>query len=152
MDLNYIKKLVKLVEDSNISEIEVEQNELRIKVTKNSQPVFSAPQYTHAVAAPAAAPQISAPKAEALPVAAAPSKYHEVKSPIVGTYYKSPKPDADAYVKVGDRVTIGQTLCIIEAMKLMNEIESDVTGTVMEILIDNGRAVEYGQPLFRIQE
>lgn len=157
MDLNYIKKLVKLVEDSNISEIEVEQNDSRIKVTKNAPaPVYTPAPQVVAHAAPAAAPVLAAaePKvAKAETPAAAPQevKGHEVKSPIVGTFYRAAKPDAEAFVKEGDRVSAGQTLCIVEAMKLMNEIESDVSGIVRKVLVENGRAVEYGQPLFIIE-
>ncbi len=153
MDFNYIKKLVKLVEDSNISEIEVQENELRIKVTKTAP----APVYQTAMmpamqqAAPAPRSTADQPRVAEAAATVPASNQHEVKSPIVGTFYRSSRPDADPFVKVGDKVTIGQTLCIIEAMKLMNEIESDVSGTITNILVENGRAVEYNQPLFVVE-
>ncbi len=157
MDFNYIKKLVKLVEDSNISEIEVQENELRIKVTKTvPAPVYQTPMMPpmqQVVSAPqVAVTQPSEQKTAPIvaPVVPAPNQ-HEVKSPIVGTFYRASRPDVDAFVKVGDKVSVGQTLCIIEAMKLMNEIESDAAGTVVKILVGNGRAVEYNQPLFVVE-
>ncbi len=154
MDLNYIKKLVKLVEESNISEIEVEQNDSRIKVTKNAiqtsySPVIQTGAY---IPAPSEANQTAQPKTTEPAKPAAPAaNMHEVKSPIVGTFYRASNPESEPFVKVGDTVTSGQTLCIIEAMKLMNEIESDVSGTIVKILVENGRAVEYNQPLFVIE-
>lgn len=153
MDLNYIKKLVKLVEESNISEIEVEQNDSRIKVTKNAPAVSYSPLIPAGNPMPsiniqsAAQPKAAEPAQPAAPAA----NMHEVKSPIVGTFYRAANPESEAFVKVGDKVTSGQTLCIIEAMKLMNEIESDVSGTIVKILVENGRAVEYNQPLFLIE-
>ena len=150
MDLNYIKKLVKLVEESSISEIEVEQNDSRIKVTKNAAALSYPPTVHAGIQIPVQ--QVSAPAETPAPAAPAPqTNLHEVKSPIVGTFYRAANPDSEAFVKIGDTVAEGQTLCIIEAMKLMNEIESDITGKVVKILVENGRAVEYNQPLFLIE-
>lgn len=159
MDFLFIKKIVKLVEESQITELEVEENETRIRVSKTSGAV----QTVYAPAPPAgihipahtdiehsaAVPVTDAASGETKEVSAA--NLHEVKSPIVGTFYQSPSPDAEAFVKVGDTVTVGQPLCIIEAMKLMNEIESDVSGKIVKILVENGRPVEYNQPLFLIE-
>lgn len=153
MDFNLVKKIVKLVEESKVNELEIEENEMRIRVTKSAPAPDILPSFTGVhipaqtdipAAAPvqAAAPQKAEPKADNL---------HEVKSPIVGSFYASPSPDAEAYVKVGDSVSQGQVLCIVEAMKLMNEIESDVSGKIVKILAQNGQPVEYNQPLFVIE-
>ncbi|MFX1761039.1 acetyl-CoA carboxylase biotin carboxyl carrier protein [Paraburkholderia sp. A1RI-2L] len=155
MDLRKLKTLIDLVSESGISELEVTEGEGKVRIVKNAPPVYvqpSAAQYAPPLAgAPfAAAP---APAAEAgAPAAAAPAlpQGHVVTSPMVGTFYRAPSPGADPFVQVGDTVKEGQTLCIIEAMKLLNEIESDAAGVVKEILVENGQAVEYGQPLFVI--
>lgn len=157
MDLVYLKKLLKTFDDSTLSELEIEEEGLNIKLVRNAggsaAPFVSymappAPMMHHAPAsAPVAAP--AAPAQPAAPAAVA-SKNHTVLSPIVGTFYRAPAPDADSFVKVGDHVSVGQTLCIVEAMKLMNEIESDVNGTIVKILVDNQNPVEYNQPLFEI--
>lgn len=156
MDINLIRRLVKLVETSGISELEIEEKESRIYISKYGSAAPGPVNYTVAqmpqtapVAAPQAAASAAAP-AQATPAAPA-EKLHEIKSPIVGTFYRSPAPDADAYVKVGDRVEQGSVLCIVEAMKLMNEIECDISGTIEKILVDNGRPVEYGQALFLVK-
>lgn len=154
MDIALIKKIVKLVEESNISGLEIEENETKIKVTKTlSVPVAAAavpaPVVSVAAAAPAAAPV--AVKPEAAVKEEIKANVHEVHSPIVGTFYRSSSPDADPFVRVGDTVAAGQVLCIIEAMKLMNEIEADVSGKIVKILVDNGQPVEYNQPLFLIE-
>ncbi|MCE1189347.1 MAG: acetyl-CoA carboxylase biotin carboxyl carrier protein [Ignavibacteria bacterium] len=160
MDIVLIKKLVKLVEESNVSSLELEEKDLKIKVTKEMHSVaVNVPAYVQNV--PVSAPATNAAAVStALPAVQAagapvtePAKnnYHEIKSPIVGTFYRASSPDADPFVKVGDTVTVGQVLCIIEAMKLMNEIESDVSGKVVEVLLENGKPVEYGQPLFRVE-
>ena len=155
MDINLIRRLVKLVETSGISELEIEEKESRIYISKYGPAAPGAVSYN---VAPAQQP-ISAPGAVAasstvsipdVKQAETVEKLHEIKSPIVGTFYRSPAPDADSYVKVGDRVEQGSVLCIVEAMKLMNEIESDIAGTVPRIMVDNGRPVEYGQLLFLI--
>ncbi|MDI1244237.1 MAG: acetyl-CoA carboxylase biotin carboxyl carrier protein [Rhodoferax sp.] len=148
MDLRKLKTLIDLVSESNVSELEITEAEGKIRIVKGggtvvqhfapiSQPVSQAP------LAPVAAP-------EAVVVAAPVETGHTVKSPMVGTFYLSASPGAKSFVELGDVVKEGQTLCIIEAMKILNEIESDKSGTVRRILSDNGQAVEYGQPLFII--
>lgn len=149
MDLRKLKKLIDLVEESGISELELTEDGEKVRISRNftSAPVqqyapvqYSTPQF--AAPAAAAAPAISeAPAAE---------EGHAVKSPMVGTFYRSPSPDAKAFVEVGDTVAVGDTLCIIEAMKLLNEIEADKAGVIKKILVDNGQAIEYGEPLFII--
>lgn len=154
MDINLIRRLVKLVETSGISELEIDENDSRIYISKYGSGAPGPVNYTVAQmpqAAPAPAPQASAPAAPAAAVVEHAEKLHEIKSPIVGTFYRSPAPDADSYVKVGDRVEQGSVLCIVEAMKLMNEIECDISGTVEKILVDNGKPVEYGQVLFLVK-
>jgi acetyl-CoA carboxylase biotin carboxyl carrier protein len=153
MDLRKLKTLIDLVSESGISELEVTEGEGKVRIVKNAPPVYvqqppsyAAPQYPQA--APAAAVEaLGAAGAPATPAAAAPQG-HVVTSPMVGTFYRAPSPGADPFVQVGDTVKEGQTICIIEAMKLLNEIESDKSGVVKEILVENGQAVEYGQPLF----
>ncbi|KXV10319.1 acetyl-CoA carboxylase biotin carboxyl carrier protein subunit [Caballeronia megalochromosomata] len=155
MDLRKLKTLIDLVSESGISELEVTEGEGKVRIVKNAAPVYmQAPQqYAPQMQAPAAphfggAGEAGAPAAAA-PVAAAPQG-HIVTSPMVGSFYRAPSPGADPFIQVGDTVKEGQTLCIIEAMKLLNEIESDKAGVVKEILVENGQAVEYGQPLFVI--
>lgn len=151
MDLAYIKKVIKLVEKSEVDEIEIEEEGKKIRVAKhrNSQAGFPLPA-TYPVPAPAAVAHSPGPVAP--PPAAKPEKkYHEVKSPIVGTFYRAPAPDAANYVEVGQDVKVGTVLCIVEAMKLMNEIESDVGGRLVQVLAENGKPVEYNQVLFHIE-
>ncbi len=145
MDLAYLKKIVRIVENSAVDEIEVEEEGLRIRVARNSQ--------NHSSAAPAHAggAPVGAPVATLTPPGGEEVKYHEIKSPIVGTFYRSPAPDAEPYVEVGQVIQTKQVLCIIEAMKLMNEIESDVSGRIVKILVENGKPVEYNQTLFLIE-
>jgi acetyl-CoA carboxylase biotin carboxyl carrier protein len=154
MDLRKLKTLIDLVSESGISELEVTEGEGKVRIVKNAAPVYMqpAPGYSAPVPAPAAAAAPVAAAADAAPAAsAAPSvQGHVVTSPMVGTFYRSPSPGADAFVQVGDTVKEGQTVCIIEAMKLLNEIESDKAGVIKEVLVENGQAVEYGQPLFVI--
>jgi acetyl-CoA carboxylase biotin carboxyl carrier protein len=150
MDLRKLKKLIDLVEESGISELELTEDGEKVRISRNFTSNAPAQQYAHyAPQHYAAAPQAAAPVAaiEAAPVA---EEGHAVKSPMVGTFYRSPSPDAKAFVEVGDTVAVGDTLCIIEAMKLLNEIESDKAGVVKKILVDNGQAIEYGEPLFII--
>lgn len=149
MDLNLIKKLVRIVDTSEITDLEVEENGLRVKIAKkiriaHSQPAASIQPSLQMQSSPAA-------EAEVKKEAEVNKNLHEVRSPIVGTFYRAPAPDADPYVQVGDSVSAGSVLCIVEAMKLMNEIESDISGKVVKILTENGRPVEYNQPLFLIQ-
>lgn len=156
MDLRKLKTLIDLVADSGISELEVTEADGKVRIVKSSPqaaPVYvqqaaaPAPVVT-AAAAPAAAAAAGAPAAT--PAAPEAPKGHVVKSPMVGTFYRSPSPGADAFVQVGSVVKKGDTLCIIEAMKLLNEIEAEVDGTVKAILLDNGEPVEFGEPLFVI--
>ena len=154
MDLSYLKKLVRILEHSGVDEIEIEEEGLRIRVARNSHNNVSsgsgvAAEPDRSVAA-AAAPHASLP-AVAEPPSTKEAKYHEIKSPIVGTFYRAPAPDADPYVEVGQVVQSKTVLCIIEAMKLMNEIESDVAGRITKILVENGQPVEYNQTLFLIE-
>jgi acetyl-CoA carboxylase biotin carboxyl carrier protein len=150
MDLRKLKTLIDLVSESGISELEVTEGEGKVRIVKNAPPVYVqpsasyAPQYAQQPQAPGAEAPAAAP---ATPAVAAPQG-HVVTSPMVGTFYRAPSPGADPFVQVGDTVKEGQTICIIEAMKLLNEIESDKSGVVKEILVENGQAVEYGQPLF----
>jgi len=157
MDLDLIKKLIKVVEKSEITDFTVEEGELKISISKKQPETsfVSMPQVQTPVAPPAPA-QIPQTR-ESTPVQTTSAdtgdddNLHEVNSPIVGTFYRAPSPDADPFVKVGDKVSVGTTLCIVEAMKLMNEIESDVNGTIVKILIDNATPVEYNQPMFLIK-
>lgn len=149
MDLRKLKKLIDLVQESGISELEVTEGEEKVRIAKHAGNAAPVANYYAPPPAPAAAPA-AAPTAA--PAAAAPAQQEgaSVKSPMVGTFYRSSSPDAKNFVEVGDTVAAGDTLCIIEAMKLMNEIESDVAGTVKAILVESGQPVEYGQPLFVI--
>ena len=150
MDLRKLKTLIDLVSESNVSELEITEAEGKVRIVKGGgtivQQYVPVSQPTMPVAAPGAAPD-AAPVVAAAPVETG----HTVKSPMVGTFYLSASPGAKSFVEVGDAVKEGETLCIIEAMKILNEIESDKTGTVRRILADNGQAVEYGQPLFIIE-
>lgn len=152
MDLNLIRKLVKIVDTSGITDLEIEENGIKIKVAKknkNSQSTVLPQTVIHTEPAVSTSPSATAEKA---PVEIVPSEnLHEIKSPIVGTFYRAPAPDADAYIQVGDSVSSGTVLCIIEAMKLMNEIECDINGKVVKIIVENGQPVEYNQPLFLIE-
>ncbi|MEO8021171.1 acetyl-CoA carboxylase biotin carboxyl carrier protein [Polaromonas sp.] len=147
MDLRKLKTLIDLVSESNVSELEITEAEGKVRIVKSggTPMVMQAPMAPAPAAGPAAAP--------AAPVEAAPAAPagHAVKSPMVGTFYRSSSPGAKAYVEVGSQVKEGETICIIEAMKILNEIEADKSGTVTRILCENGQAVEYGQPLFMIE-
>ncbi len=150
MDLSYLQQLIKLFEDSTLTELEIDEEGSRVTLARTKeQTVFTMPAAMPGYAMPPqAAPAPSAPSsAPAAEAAGSSAKIHEVKSPIVGTFYRAPAPDADPYIQVGQHVDSGTTLCIIEAMKLMNEIESDAAGKVVKILVENGQPVEYGQPL-----
>ncbi|EWH11255.1 acetyl-CoA carboxylase biotin carboxyl carrier protein subunit [Catenovulum agarivorans DS-2] len=152
MDIRKVKKLIELVEESGISELEITEGEESVRISRGAPAVnFAAPQPMYAQPAAPAAPAPAAPAAEsAAPAPAAEPAGHQVKSPMVGTYYSSPKPGAPTFVSEGDTVNVGDTLCIIEAMKMMNEITADKAGTVKSILVENGDAVEFEQPLFII--
>lgn len=147
MDLRKLKKLIDLVQESGISELEVTEGEEKVRIAKQ----LTAAPIAHQVYAPAplaAAPTPSPASTE--PTAPTLPEGHVVKSPMVGTFYRASSPDAKAFVEVGDSVKEGQTLCIVEAMKLLNEIESDASGVVKAILVENGQPVEFGEPLFII--
>ncbi|VAW48929.1 Biotin carboxyl carrier protein of acetyl-CoA carboxylase [hydrothermal vent metagenome] len=151
MDIRSIRKLIEIVEQSDIAEIEIKEGEHNIRITRSKEPVFiSAPAMQVQTPPVAATAPVVTPEASttATPVEI---KGHTVTSPMVGTFYAAPAPDAGDFVKVGDQVAVGDTLCIIEAMKIMNPIESDQTGTITKILGVNGQSVEFGQPLFVIE-
>lgn len=158
MDLQFIRKCIKIVNDAQIAELEIEEDGKRLRITRSFGPDASgmsaglpAMQQMHAVAVPTTPPVASATPEAPSAAAAEPSTHHEVRSPIVGTFYRASSPDADPFVQVGDTVSNGQVLCIIEAMKIMNEIESDASGRVVKILVDDGKPVEYNQPLFLVE-
>ena len=157
MDLRKLKTLIDLVSESNISELEITEAEGKVRIVKGGT-AAAAVQYVQALpaaaaAAPvaAAAPAAAAAAAPAAAIAAAAPSGHVVKSPMVGTFYRSSSPGAAPFVEVGAQVKEGDTICIIEAMKILNEIEADKSGTITQILGENGQAVEYGQPLFIIE-
>ena len=154
MDLRKLKKLIDLVQESGIGEIEITEGEEKVRISRQAA---AAPMMLAQAMSPLALPQQgmagSASGPSAVPTTAEPeeAKGHTLKSPMVGTFYRASSPGAAVFVEVGQSVTKGQTLCIIEAMKLLNEIESDVAGTIKAILVENGQPVEYGQPLFLIE-
>jgi acetyl-CoA carboxylase biotin carboxyl carrier protein len=143
VDLEQLRELIRLLDESNLTEIEVEQDDDRIRVRRD-------PAVVMASATQSVAPT-SAAEAAAAEQAAADESGLYVTSPFVGTFYRAPSPDGDPFVEVGDEVVVGQILCIVEAMKLMNEIEAETAGTVVEVLVENGKPVEYGDRLFRIE-
>ncbi len=163
MDLQYLKKLLKIFDDSSAEDLEIEEEGIKLKISKNQSndnASSNAPIFNLSGTMPTA----NQPQAVAQPIPNAPaatqtetqetktnSNLHEIKAPMVGTYYAAPSPDSDDFVTVGQKVKKGQTLCIVEAMKLMNDIESDIDGTVEEILLSNSEAVEYNQVLFHIK-
>jgi len=152
MDLRKLKKLIDLVEESGIAELEITEGEEKVKIVKSSAPVAAAPHVALALPPPPL-PRAGKPSSTGALVsepAEILDEGHALKSPMVGTFYRTPSPDAKPFVEVGQSVKEGQTICIIEAMKLMNEIECDKSGTVKAILVENGQPVEYGQPLFII--
>ncbi len=162
MNENEIKRLIRLVEDSNIDQLEISRWGRKIKITRRiaynnghtgEKVIYQAVPPVSATMVPSAASPAPAPAPVSTvdsPPTVADKKYVEIKSPMVGTFYASPAPDAPPYTKVGDKVSVGQVVCIIEAMKLMNEIESEVSGTVASILVENAKPIEFGQVLFLI--
>ena len=159
MDIKEIKRLIKLVETSDIEELELKEEGFQIRIAKGKEiianPVLatqsSVPSPT--TAAPPAKYETSVQEAKIEPVAEAESdNVVEIRSPMVGTFYRAPAPDADPYVEVGDTIKHGKILCIVEAMKLMNEIEAEVSGKIVKILVDNAQPVEYNQPLFLVEK
>lgn len=153
MDLRKLKKLIDLVEESGISELELTEGEEKVRISRNVPNAgqatmhFASPYMVNAGAAAAPAAAVVAPVVEAVAPA---EEGHIVKSPMVGTFYRSSSPEAKPFVDVGSNVAVGDTLCIIEAMKLLNEIEADHAGVIKAILVENGQPVEYGEPLFII--
>ncbi|MDO2949736.1 acetyl-CoA carboxylase biotin carboxyl carrier protein [Aeromonas simiae] len=152
MDIRKIKKLIELVEESGIAELEISEGEESVRISRNfagqvsAAPQMVMPQMAAPVAAaPAAASIAAAPAADAVPSG------HLVRSPMVGTFYRSSSPESKSFVEVGQQVNVGDTLCIVEAMKMMNQIESDKSGVIKAILIENGQAVEFDEPLFIIE-
>jgi len=158
VDIRKVKKLIELLEESGVAEIEIKEGEESVRISRHGNaPVttyLQAPPMTHApapVAAPIAAPVAAAKAAAADDADAAPRADQTVTAPMVGTFYSSPAPGSKAFVEIGTEVKVGQTLCIIEAMKMMNQIESDKTGKVVSVLVKSGDPVEFGQPLFVIE-
>lgn len=160
MDLKVIEKLLKLISESELNEVSIEEGDLKVKVKKYAEPAPAPREQVYYAPAPAAAPAPQAPvaaaaapapiaeKADAAPAA---SSGQTIKSPIVGTYYAAPSPNDPDFVKVGDVVKKGDVLCIVEAMKIMNEIESEVSGKIVKVLVSNAQPVEFDQPLFIIE-
>ncbi|WP_443937695.1 acetyl-CoA carboxylase biotin carboxyl carrier protein [Pedobacter sp. MW01-1-1] len=156
MDIKQIQELIKFVSRSGVNEVAIEQDDFKITIKTNQAPTIVQ------ASIPAVAPQ-AAPVAVAAPVAAAPaattaapaaedtSKYITIKSPMIGTFYRSSSPDKPMFVNVGDEIGVGKVICIVEAMKLFNEIESEVSGRIVKILVDNASPVEYDQPLFLVE-
>lgn len=159
MDLRSIRKLLEIVQAHDIAEIEIKEGDTNIRITKQTEPVIMQAPAQQVVQAPAAPTPPTAPAtptatstAESATSAPAEESGYVVKSPMVGTFYAAPAPDAEPFVKVGDHVSVGDTLCIIEAMKIMNPIEAEVSGTIKKILVENAEPVEFGQPLFIIEQ
>ena len=151
MDIRKVKKLIELLEESNIGEIEIKEGEESVRVSRHgNQPAAPLAYATPAPVAPAPAPAAEALAAEAAAPAAAPVADNAVLSPMVGTFYRAPGPEAPSFVEVGQTVRVGDVLCIVEAMKMMNQIEADRAGTVTVIHVENGEAVEFDQPLISI--
>lgn len=161
MNQKELKELIEFLIDKDITEFELERGDVKVRIKRGQEIHYTsapspipAPVVAQPSAASHAAPASAQHAAPPAPAPAVPSEeegLHTVKSPIVGTFYESPSPGAPGFVKVGDTITLGQVLCIVEAMKLMNEIESDVAGEIVKILVNNGQPVEYGQPLFLVR-
>jgi acetyl-CoA carboxylase biotin carboxyl carrier protein len=155
MDLRKLKTLIDLVSESNVSELEITEAEGKVRIVKSAPATAVAQVMAVAPAAPALAPAVQA-VADAQAASAAPAAVpvpagHTVKSPMVGTFYRSSSPGAKPFAEIGQTIKEGETICIVEAMKILNEIEADKSGTITQILVENGQAVEYGQPLFIIE-
>ncbi|MBI3258130.1 MAG: acetyl-CoA carboxylase biotin carboxyl carrier protein [Ignavibacteriae bacterium] len=161
MDLKYVQQLLKIFDESSATELSLEENGAKVFISRKAEVInhipaqnYFQPSYPTApapVTAPVASIEVPASAPPNVEATAATANAHQILSPIVGTFYRSSSPEAPAFVQVGDTVTVGKTMCIVEAMKLMNEIESDVSGTVIKILVENGQPVEYHQPMFLIQ-
>jgi acetyl-CoA carboxylase biotin carboxyl carrier protein len=158
MDISYIKKIIKLVENSHIDELELEEEGAKIRVARNRHSNNSVPAGNPGQLTPPQSlmpfPAVHRPEQATPAQGSAPPepKHHEIRSPIVGTFYRAPAPDAEPYIEVGQMVKVGTVLCIVEAMKLMNEIESDAEGKIVKILAENGKPVEYNQALFLVEQ
>ena len=151
MDVRYLKKLIQIVESSGISELEIEDEGTKVRISKGHAVLPHTPALIHAPLNQAIEPP-AAPSAEK-PVVEKKDDRNlvEIASPMVGTFYRAPRPGADPFIEIGDKIEVGQTLCILEAMKIMNELESEVSGTVREVCVENGQPVEFGQRLFLIE-
>ena len=157
MDLTYLEKVLRLFDDSTLTELEIEEEGSQIRLARQKEPAMQMqyampPQYAYAPPPTATAVQTAPAASSSGGSPALSANTHEVKSPIVGTLYRAPSPDADTYVQVGQNVEVGATLCIVEAMKLMNEIESDAAGKIIKICVEDGQPVEYGQVLFILEK
>ncbi len=153
MDIRKVKKLIELLEESNIDEIEIKEGEESVRISRNAAPSMAPAPATYAAPVPPPPAPPVAPAAAPAPVAAAPEPAvsgHAVNSPMVGTFYRAPAPGSPNFVEVGQTVKVGDVLCIVEAMKMMNQIEADKAGTIEAILVENGEPVEFDQPLFAI--
>lgn len=153
MDIRKVKKLIELLEESGIAEIEIKEGEESVRISRHGSSAAPAPVQYAAAPMPAAAPQAVTAANESTEDTSSEDSIpagHVVSSPMVGTYYSSPSPEAPVFAKVGDSVSEGDTLCIVEAMKILNQIEADVSGTIKAVLVENGQPIEFGQPLFVI--
>jgi acetyl-CoA carboxylase biotin carboxyl carrier protein len=153
MNLKELKEMVDLMNDNGLAELEVERDGMKIKLKKTTDNTISAQPISYSIpAVPASAPRAAAVPSvsEAAPVAEANPNLKEVKSPMVGTFYRAPSPEAAPFMEIGQTVEVGQVVCIVEAMKLMNEIKSEVRGKIVEVCVDNAEPVEFGQVLFRV--
>ncbi len=152
MDLNYVKKLIRLVAESEVDEVEIEEEGRTVRVAKhrNNAAAFQHPHTQETYVATQPLGQLGQPVAQAPTVPA--QQYHEIKSPIVGTFYRAPAPDAAPFVEIGSVIQPGTVLCIVEAMKLMNEIEADISGKIVKVMVENGQPVEYDQTLFLLEK
>ncbi len=154
MDIQFIRRLAELLEKSAIDEIEVVEGDSKVRITRHIAPTHTAPSVTYTQPAPMAAvaptPAIAPAAAPSAAAVEQPPQGYMIKSPMVGTFYRAASPEASPFVEEGSIIKVGQTLCIIEAMKLLNEIEADISGKVIKVLADNGQPVEYGEPLFII--
>ncbi|MFA6276044.1 MAG: acetyl-CoA carboxylase biotin carboxyl carrier protein [Pedobacter sp.] len=156
MDIKQIQELIKFVSRSGVNEVAIEQENFKITIKTNQAPVYvnaalPAPVAAQSATPAAAVPQAAETKAASTPAAEDTSKYITIKSPMIGTFYRSSSPDKPSFANVGDEVAVGKVVCIIEAMKLFNEIESEVAGRIVKVLVDNASPVEYDQPLFLVE-
>ncbi|HEY5594384.1 MAG TPA: acetyl-CoA carboxylase biotin carboxyl carrier protein [Nitrospiria bacterium] len=150
MNLKELKELIELIQQSEIAELELEKSGVKVRIKKERYSLPRPPIIEEVPSAPSVPEEVQQPQAPAAP-AAVPAGWLTLTAPVVGTFYRSPAPDTDPYVEAGSVVTKGQIICVIEAMKLMNEIESEWDGKIVEILVENAQPVEYGEPLFRIE-